>query len=123
VLAMFGAIIVLFFVPWLDTSKVRSGAYRPLYKQFFWVFVAACIGLGWLGSQPAEGGYVIAARVLTFWYFFHFLVILPLLGLYETPRPRPASIADAVMGTGAETRVGGTVPARPTAAASPETRG
>ncbi|HEX2255655.1 MAG TPA: cytochrome b N-terminal domain-containing protein [Afifellaceae bacterium] len=97
VIAMFGSIAVLFFVPWLDTSKVRSAAYRPLYKQFFWVFVAVCIGLGWLGAKPPEGGYVIAARILTAYYFIHFLVILPLLGLFETPRPRPASIADDVL--------------------------
>ncbi|HSI40620.1 MAG TPA: cytochrome b N-terminal domain-containing protein [Xanthobacteraceae bacterium] len=98
VLTMFGAIIVLFFVPWLDTSKVRSGAYRPLFKQFFWVWIAVCIGLGWLGSKPAEGGYIIAGRILTVWYFAHFLVILPLLGLFEKPKAVPASITESVLG-------------------------
>ncbi len=43
VLAMFGAIAVLFVLPWLDTSKVRSANYRPLYRQFFWVLVVACV--------------------------------------------------------------------------------
>ena len=57
------SIAVLFFVPWLDTSKVRSATYRPIYRQFFWLFVLDCIGLGYLGSQPPEGGYVIAARI------------------------------------------------------------
>jgi ubiquinol-cytochrome c reductase cytochrome b/c1 subunit len=118
VIAMFGAIAVLFFLPWLDTSKVRSAAYRPLYKQFFWVFLAVCIGLGWLGAQPAEGGYVIAARILTVYYFMHFLVIMPLLGLIETPKPRPASIADAVLAG----RAGGSV-APAGAKAAPEHRG
>jgi ubiquinol-cytochrome c reductase cytochrome b subunit len=56
VIAMFGAIAVLFVVPWLDTSKVRSANYRPLYRQFFWILVVVCIGLGWLGAKPAEGG-------------------------------------------------------------------
>ncbi|QIB32782.1 cytochrome b [Ancylobacter pratisalsi] len=98
VLTMFGAIVVLFFVPWLDTSKVRSGAYRPLFKQFFWIWIAVCIGLGWLGSKPAEGGYVIAGRILTVWYFAHFLIILPLLGLFEKPKAVPASITEAVLG-------------------------
>jgi quinol-cytochrome oxidoreductase complex cytochrome b subunit len=98
VLTMFGAIIVLFFVPWLDTSKVRSARYRPLFKQFFWIWVAVCIGLGWLGSKPAEGGYVIAGRILTIWYFAHFLIILPLLGLFEKPKAVPASITEAVLG-------------------------
>src|SRR3990170_2135734 len=68
VLAMFAAIVVWFLMPWLDTSRVRSTAYRPVYKQFFWIFVIACIGLGWLGAKPAEGGYVIAARILTAYY-------------------------------------------------------
>ncbi|TCK28938.1 ubiquinol-cytochrome c reductase cytochrome b subunit [Ancylobacter aquaticus] len=98
VLTMFGAIIVLFFVPWLDTSKVRSGVYRPLFKQFFWIWVAVCIGLGWLGAKPAEGGYVIAGRILTIYYFAHFLIILPLLGLFEKPKAVPASITEAVLG-------------------------
>jgi ubiquinol-cytochrome c reductase cytochrome b/c1 subunit len=98
VVLLVASIVILAFAPWLDTSKVRSATYRPLYKQFFWIFILVCIGLGWLGSKPAEGGYVIAARVLTFWYFFHFLVILPLLGLWETPKPLPASISESVLG-------------------------
>src|SRR5918998_1722961 len=97
VLAMFGAIVVLALVPWLDTSKVRSAIYRPLYKQFFWVFVAVCVLLGWLGAKPAEGLYVYAARLLTAYYFAHFLIILPLLGLFEKPLPMPNSIVESVL--------------------------
>jgi len=97
VLTMFGAIVVLFFVPWLDTSKVRSGVYRPTFKLFFWIWIAVCIVLGWLGSKPAEGTYVIAGRILTIWYFAHFLIILPLLGLFEKPKAVPASITEAVL--------------------------
>jgi ubiquinol-cytochrome c reductase cytochrome b/c1 subunit len=96
VLFLMASIVILAFVPWLDTSKVRSASYRPLYRQFFWVFAAVCVGLGWLGSKPAEGNYVLAARVLTAWYFIHFLVILPLLGLVERPKPLPASISEAI---------------------------
>jgi ubiquinol-cytochrome c reductase cytochrome b/c1 subunit len=98
VVMLVSAIAILAFVPWLDTSRVRSATYRPLYKQFFWIFVAVCIGLGWLGSKPAEGSYVLWARVLTAWYFFHFLIILPALGLWERPRPLPTSITEAVLG-------------------------
>lgn len=98
VIAMFGSIAVLAFLPWLDTSKVRSAVYRPLYKQFFWVFVMVAIGLGYLGAMPAEGGYVIASRILTAYYFAHFLIILPLLGLLEKPKLLPNSIAEAVLG-------------------------
>ena len=97
VVAMFSAIIVLCFLPWLDTSKVRSAKYRPVYKVFFWLFVASAIGLGYLGAMPAEGGYVLASRLLAVYYFAFFLVVMPLLGLFETPRALPASIADAVL--------------------------
>jgi ubiquinol-cytochrome c reductase cytochrome b/c1 subunit len=96
VLFLLASLAVLVFVPWLDTSKVRSGAYRPLYKPFFWIFAAVCVGLGWLGSKPAEGDYVLAARVLTAWYFIHFLIILPLLGLIERPKSLPLSISEAM---------------------------
>ncbi len=97
VLAMVGSIAILFVLPWLDTSKVRSASYRPLYKQFFWVFVVVSVLLGWLGSKPADGGYVIAAQILTAYYFAHFLIILPWLGWYEKPKQVPPSIADAVL--------------------------
>jgi ubiquinol-cytochrome c reductase cytochrome b/c1 subunit len=100
VLAMFGSIVVLAFLPWLDHSRVRSANYRPLFRQFFWIFVAVCIGLGYLGSRPAEGGYVIAARILTAYYFIHFLVVLPLLGLFEKTKPLPNSIAEEVLKKG-----------------------
>ncbi|MBX9739068.1 MAG: cytochrome b/b6, partial [Beijerinckiaceae bacterium] len=100
VIAMFGSIAILAFLPWLDTSRVRSASFRPVYKVFFWVFVLCAIGLGYLGAMPAEGGYVTASRILTAYYFGFFLIIMPLLGLFETPRPLPASIADAVLGRG-----------------------
>ena len=97
VIAMFGSLLILFVVPWLDTSKVRSAVYRPLFKQFFWIFVVVCIGLGYLGSKPAEGIYTTFSQILTFWYFFHFIVILPVLGLIEKPKPIPASITESVL--------------------------
>jgi ubiquinol-cytochrome c reductase cytochrome b subunit len=97
VLAMFGAIAVLFFVPWLDTSKVRSAVYRPMYRLFFWLFVADAIFLGWLGSRPAEGAYVVMSQIATLYYFAFFLVIMPALGFIETPRKLPNSITEAVL--------------------------
>jgi ubiquinol-cytochrome c reductase cytochrome b/c1 subunit len=96
--AMFASVVIIAFLPWLDTSKVKSAAYRPLYRVFFWLFVACAVLLGYMGSQPPEGGYVIAARFLTVYYFLYFLVILPLLGRFEKPRPLPPSICDAVLG-------------------------
>jgi ubiquinol-cytochrome c reductase cytochrome b/c1 subunit len=100
VAALGGSIVILAFLPWLDTSKVRSGRYRPLFRQFFWLFVIVCIGLGWLGSKPAEGGYVIASRLLTGYYFAYFIVILPLLGMFEKTKPLPNSIAESVLREG-----------------------
>ncbi len=97
VIALFASIFILAFLPWLDSSKVRSARYRPLFRQFFWIFFAVCILLGWLGAKPAEGGYVIAARILTAYYFAHFLIILPLLGMFEKTKPVPNSISEAVL--------------------------
>ncbi len=97
VVAMFASIAILFLVPWLDTSKVRSTTFRPLYKIFFWILVADCLLLGYLGAMPAEGAYVIWARIATAYYFLHFLVIMPVLGLIETPRKLPESISKPVL--------------------------
>jgi ubiquinol-cytochrome c reductase cytochrome b/c1 subunit len=97
VIAMFSAILVLVFLPWLDSAKTRSSKYRPLAKQFFWIFVIVCVLLGYLGAQPPEGIYVIAGRVLTACYFGYFLILLPLLSRIETPRTIPNSIADDVL--------------------------
>jgi ubiquinol-cytochrome c reductase cytochrome b/c1 subunit len=97
VVAMFSAIVVLAFLPWLDSAKTRSSKYRPLAKQFFWIFVVVCVLLGYLGAQPPEGIYVIAGRILTFCYFAYFLILLPLLSRIETPRPIPNSIAEDVL--------------------------
>ena len=96
VIALGGSIVLLAFLPWLDTSRVRSAKYRPLYRQFLFVFFAVVIGLGYLGSRPPEGGYVITARILTAYYFVFLLVILPLLGLFETTKPLPNSISESV---------------------------
>ncbi|MFP3920717.1 MAG: cytochrome b [Dichotomicrobium sp.] len=106
VIAMFGAILVLFFIPWLDTSRVRSARYRPLFRPFFWLFVFTCLALGYLGAKPPEGGYVIAARFFTAYYFIFFLLIMPVIGIIERPKQRPSSISESLggsrMGRGAE---------------------
>jgi len=100
VVVMFSSILILVFLPWLDTARTRSSKYRPLAKQFFWMFVVVCVVLGYLGAQPPEGIYVILGRILTFCYFAYFLIVLPLLSRIETPRPTPNSIADAVLAKG-----------------------
>ncbi len=100
VVAMFGSIAIWFLLPWLDTSKVRSAAYRPIYKQLFWILLVVFFALGVVGANPAEGWWITAGQILTFYYFLHFLVLLPLVGLLETPKPLPSSISDSVLANG-----------------------
>jgi len=97
VLCLFGSIGVLFVLPWLDTSPVRSSRFRPVYKWFFWLLVIDAFVLGYCGAHRPEGFYVILGRAATLYYFFHFLILLPLLGKIERPRPLPASISSAVL--------------------------
>ena len=97
VIAMFGSIILLFFLPWLDTSPVRSGKFRPIFKQFYLILLIDSVVLGYAGSQPAEGAWLTIGRIATAYYFLHFLVILPLLGRLERPKPLPASISEPVL--------------------------
>jgi len=102
VIAMFAAIFVLVILPWLDTSKVRSTVFRPIYKQFYWFLVADVLILGYVGAMPAEGLYLLTARVATAYYFAHFLIILPFLGLKEKTTPLPLSITEPVLGGSAD---------------------
>ena len=97
VLAMFGSILVLFIVPWLDTARVRSAKFRPTYRKFFWLLVIDCLVLGYVGAKPPEGWFVITGQIATFYYFFHFLILLPVLGLIERPLPLPQSISAPVL--------------------------
>jgi quinol-cytochrome oxidoreductase complex cytochrome b subunit len=101
VILMFGSVLILLFLPWLDRSPVRSGRFRPIFKIFFWLFVADCIVLGMVGAHPPEGSWIIIGQAGTAFYFAFFLIILPLLSVFERPRPLPASINTAVTRSGA----------------------
>jgi ubiquinol-cytochrome c reductase cytochrome b subunit len=94
VLAMFAAIAVMALTPWLDTSSVRSGRYRPAFKWYFWLLVVNFFVLMWAGAMPAEGIYTNIALIGTAYWFAYFLVILPLLGVLEKPTTPPATIED-----------------------------
>jgi ubiquinol-cytochrome c reductase cytochrome b subunit len=99
VLAMFGAIALLFFLPWLDTSPVRSGHYRPLFRKFFWFGLIPCIlVLAWAGGQHATSTVVVISQIAAAYYFAHFLIILPIISRIEKPLPLPNSITEAVTG-------------------------
>ncbi len=108
VVAMFGSILLLFVVPWLDRSKVRSARFRPIYKWFFWILVLDCFLLGFVGGHPPDEQvfeglglkFIILGQIGTFWYFFHFIILLPLLGVLEKPKPLPTSISEPVLGGG-----------------------
>ncbi|MDP3175456.1 MAG: cytochrome b N-terminal domain-containing protein, partial [Phenylobacterium sp.] len=132
VLLMFGAIAMLFILPWLDTSKVRSMRYRPTAKLYFFIFLLACLVLGYCGGKLPDdhviprlstfqlldadlNSFVWLSRIATAYYFAYFLVVLPILGLTETPSPVPESISEPVLSHPATTPAG--------AAASPENRG
>ncbi|OAN66808.1 cytochrome b [Sphingomonas sp. TDK1] len=105
VLAMFGSIVLLFFLPWLDRSPVRSANYRPMYRIAFWVLVADVLILGWCGGSPAEPFYVITSQIAAAYYFAHFLIIVPIISRIETPRPLPNSITEAVLGDEGGSRI------------------
>ena len=96
VLAMFASILILLLMPWLDGSKVKSSRFRPIYAMFFWIFFLDCLLLGYIGGNPAEGVFVIMGQWATFYYFVHFLVIVPLVSRLERPKAPPESISAAV---------------------------
>jgi len=133
VLGMFGSIAMLFILPWLDTSKVRSMRYRPMARWFFFLFIAATIGLGWCGGKLPDDvvipighdavtgeatGFtvVMMSRVLAIYYFAYFLVVLPALGLLEKTLPVPETISTPVLPKGGAAMLSG-------ATASPEKKG
>jgi ubiquinol-cytochrome c reductase cytochrome b subunit len=97
VLAMFGSILLLFFLPWLDTSPIRSANFRPKVKIAFWVLVADIVLLWWCGGSEATPLVIILSQLATAYYFAHFLIILPILSRTERPRPLPNSITEAVL--------------------------
>jgi ubiquinol-cytochrome c reductase cytochrome b/c1 subunit len=97
---MFGSIAVLFVLPWLDTSPVRSARFRPIFRKLIWLWIVSVGVLGVCGANKPEGIWVVLSRVGTAYYFLHFLVILPILGKLERPLPLPESISRPVIGGG-----------------------
>jgi ubiquinol-cytochrome c reductase cytochrome b subunit len=92
---MFGSIALLALAPWLDTSRVRSSRYRPMYKWYFWLLAIDFMILMWIGAQPAEGIYLIIGRLATAYWFVHFLLVMPIIGLIEKPLPQPETVEQA----------------------------
>lgn len=92
VIVMFFSMISWFGLPFLDKSPVKSGRYRPMFKVFFWLFIADFIFLGWLGSQEVREPFITLSRLSTAYYFAYFFVVLPLLSKYERPSSVPSSL-------------------------------
>jgi ubiquinol-cytochrome c reductase cytochrome b subunit len=105
VVLMFSAIAILFVLPWLDTSPVRSMRFRPIARWFLLLWTVNFFVLTWVGGKPAEQPYILIAQLSTAYYFAYFLVILPLLGRLERPLRLPDSISLPVL------RGGGPIPA------------
>ena len=106
VIALFGSLLTLLFVPWLDTSPVRSARFRPVYKQFFWILVVDVVVLGYVGANRVDATLfntgiplLVIGRIFTAYYFVHFWIVMPLVGWMETPKPVPDSIAKSVLAT------------------------
>ena len=97
VLAMFASILLLFFLPWLDKSPVRSGAYRPLFKRFFWLLILDVLVLGYVGGAEISPRNIALGQLAAAYYFVHFLIILPLVSRNETTLPLPNSISESVL--------------------------
>jgi ubiquinol-cytochrome c reductase cytochrome b subunit len=115
VIAMFGSILLLFFLPWLDPSPVRSGSYRPTFRKFFWILVLDVLVLGYCGGSPAEEPFVMISQLAAMYFFAHFLIILPILSMVERTDPLPNSISDSVLhgerAEAAPAHIGGISPA------------
>ncbi len=97
VLTLALALLILFFAPWLDTSKVRSARFRPVYKWMFLLFVVDTIWLDWIGAQVPDDSIVLQGRLATIYYFAFFLIVMPILGWFEKTKPLPTSISASVL--------------------------
>src|SRR5438067_1240327 len=106
VIMAIGSIFLLLIVPWLDSSPVSSARFSPVYKWVFWLLVIDVVALGWVGANPPEGLVVTVGQIATLYYFVHFLILFPVIGRLERPKPLPASIAAAVLHSGTATRLG-----------------
>src|SRR3954464_14402721 len=83
VIAIFSAVLILLALPILDFNRVRSSAFRPLFKLFFWLFVINFLILLFVGGQHVQEPFVTLGIFSTIFYFSYFIFILPLIGIIE----------------------------------------
>jgi ubiquinol-cytochrome c reductase cytochrome b subunit len=102
VILMFGSIMILLPLPWLDRSPVRSARFRPVYKWFFWLFFLDCLILGWVGANTPDAVFygielILIGQVGTLYYFAHFIIVIPAISMLERPKTLPTSISEPVL--------------------------
>ena len=91
---MFAALIILFVLPWLDTSKVKSCTFRPIYRWLMILFFINFFILGYVGLKPAVGSYLLIARIGVVYYFGFLLIITPYITRIEKIGTLPESITE-----------------------------
>lgn len=84
VAAMGGALVILFLIPFINTSEIRSTTFRPIFKVCYWLLVADFLILGWVGQKPVKDIYVLTGQIATVYYFLFFLVLIPVVGVIES---------------------------------------
>ena len=84
VIAMFGSLIILLTIPFINSSEIRSTAFRPIFKVCYWLLVLAFLLLGWVGQCPVEYPYTEIGVISMIYYFFFFIIIIPFLGKFES---------------------------------------
>jgi len=83
VIAIFASLLILLLLPYLNIAVVRSSSFRPLHKQFFWIFVLNFWILGWIGGCAPQSPYLEIGQIATFFYFFYLIFLIPSLGFLE----------------------------------------
>jgi len=92
VVVMFGAILILFVLPWLDRSPVKSMRYKgPIFKMALAVFAVSFVALAWLGMQPASDLYTLLSQIFTALYFAFFL-LMPIYSSLDKTKPVPERV-------------------------------
>jgi ubiquinol-cytochrome c reductase cytochrome b subunit len=84
VIAMGGALVILFAIPFINTSEIRSSQFRPIFRVFFWLLVVDFLILGWIGQKPVESPFVEVGQIATLFYFIFFIFLIPVLGILES---------------------------------------
>ncbi len=77
------AIVILLFLPILNTSEIQSSKFRPIFRVFYWFLAIDFLILGWIGQKPVESPYIEIGKYATFFYYTFFVILMPLIGKIE----------------------------------------